>query len=74
MTRNSYRERPDVEERFIRRELAERDLDLLRRGVMLALTVAVVVVAIICVLRGAWPLGAAASTCIAAAVRSGARH
>ena len=72
--RRSYRARPDVEARFVRIELAERRLELLGRGVVLVLTVALVVTAIVCALGGAWPIGAAAGALLTAIARTGAGH
>jgi hypothetical protein len=52
MSGQPYRERPEVEERFVSMELRERWFALLCRAVLLLLTVALVVVAVICALRG----------------------
>jgi hypothetical protein len=61
MAGRTYRRRPQVEARFVDIELAERRLALLASGVLLLLTVAVVVMAIVCAARGtAWPLATAA--------------
>jgi hypothetical protein len=61
MAGRPYRQRPEVQARFVGFELAERRLALLASGVLLMLTVAVVVMAIVCALRGtAWPLATAA--------------
>ena len=72
--RGAYRTRPDVEARFVRIELAERRLELICRGVVLVLIVALVVTVIICALGGAWPIGAAAGALLTAIVRTGAGH
>jgi F0F1-type ATP synthase assembly protein I len=52
MQSHLYRERPEVEARFVSMELRERRFALLCRAVLLILTVALVVAAIICALRG----------------------
>jgi hypothetical protein len=52
MSGQPYRERPEVEERFVSMELRERRFGLLCRAVLLVLTVALVVTAVICALRG----------------------
>ncbi len=72
--RGAYRTRADVEARFVRIELAERRLELICRGVVLVLIVALVVTVIICALGGAWPIGAAAGALLTAIVRTGAGH
>ena len=54
--------------------MAERRLELLGRGVVLVLTVALVVTAIVCALGGAWPIGAAAGALLTAIARTGAGH
>jgi hypothetical protein len=52
MSGQPYRERPEVEERFVRMELRERSFALICRAVLLILTVVLVTAAVICALRG----------------------
>lgn len=59
MTSTLYRDQPDVQKKFIAVELAERWCRVVCRAVLLVLTVALVVTAIICALRGMpWPIAA----------------
>jgi hypothetical protein len=59
MASSSYRQRPDIERKFVRVELAERWLGVVCRVLLVALTLALGAVTIICALRGtSWPIPA----------------
>jgi hypothetical protein len=62
MPPRSYRQRPEVEAQFIDLELRERRFALRCRAVLLVLSIALVLTAILCALRGAaWPAATTAS-------------
>jgi hypothetical protein len=72
--RHPYRTRPDVEARFVRRELADRDFSLVCRAVLLVLIVAAAVTTIVCAPSGTWAIGATAGAWLLAMSRRSDRR
>ncbi len=71
MARELYRSRPDVEARFVRRELAEQDFLLVCRWVLLVLIVAAAVTTIVCAPAATWAIGATAGAWLLSMSRRG---